>query len=133
MKLLLENWKKFLNEEKEKTYFHVTEKAHADEIREKGFLAGWGDVGFGIYFFDSLAAAKHYAKKGGWDGDLEEPMVLAVKDERIRPIYDDEISPEWPNPEDYKSIYFLEGDEDNEDKHIVPKSIEVVNFEGEEG
>ena len=128
MKEILTEWRKFVNEEvgSGEVYYHVAESDTADKILDEGFWPDWGDVGFGVYFFGTLGAATSYAKKGGWDGALEKPVVLAVQHPAIRPIYDYEINPEWPNPEDYKNIFFWEGDEENPDNRFMPQTVEIV-------
>jgi len=106
-------------------YYHVTDIEYARDILKEGFQPEWGDIGFGVYFFGTLGAARKYATKGGWDGSLDQPVILGVQTPEIRPVYSDEISPEWPNPEDYRNIFFWEADED-EDEFLHPDHIEVV-------
>ena len=126
MKKLLTEWRKFLKEEEGGTYYHVTDRETAATIMDEGFWPEWGDIGLGAYFFGTLGAAESYAQKGGWDKSLKDPVILQVQDPAIRPVYDYEISPEWPNPEDYKNIFFWEGDEDSPDDRLVPQSLEIV-------
>ena len=35
-------------------YYHVTERRFAPAIIKNGFKGGWGDMGFGVYFFGDL-------------------------------------------------------------------------------
>ena len=109
-----------------RAYYHVTDPDEAREILREGFLPGWGDVGFGVYLWGSLTSARRYAKKGGWDKKLGDPVILMVGSPEIRPIHDHEVHPDWPNPEDYVDMFFWEGDEDNEEELLVPEYMEVV-------
>jgi hypothetical protein len=89
-------------------FYHVTSRAAAEEILAKGFEGGWGDVGLGVYLFGSLTSAENYADKGGWDGGLTEPVIIAVHSgdpEKVIP------EPSWPNPEDYADVWWVELDE----------------------
>ena len=106
-------------------YYHVTEKGDAEKILQEGFEPGWGDIGFGIYFWGTLNAARKYASQGGWDGDLEFPTILQVWSPDIRPVYNYEIHPDWPNQQDYQNIYFWEGDED-ENEFFYPTEMEII-------
>ena len=109
-----------------KAYYHVTDRDNAHAILLEGFLPDYGDVGFGVYFYGGLNSARLYAEKGGWDKRLADPAILRVWHPGIRPLYSDEIHPDWPNPEDYLDMFFWEGDEDNEEELLVPEYIEVV-------
>lgn len=85
--------------------YHVTEKENAISILSEGFEGGWGDDGFGVYVFTSLASAEAYLAKGGWDNvsSPEEMIILKLEahEEDLRQIIP---HPEWKNPEDYASI-----------------------------
>ena len=105
--------------------FHVTDRESARDIVRRGFQPDWGDVGYGVYLWGTLASARAYAKKGGWRGTLKEPVILLVEHPDIRPLYSDEIHPEWPNPEDYEDVYFWEADEESEEP-LIPTRATIL-------
>jgi hypothetical protein len=96
------------------TLWHVTSFELAEIITSDGFLGGWGDAGFGIYLFDDLAVAQDYAANNGWDGSLIDPAILEVQapSREIQPVIPD---PEWPNPEDYKNVFWAQMNPDQDD------------------
>lgn len=103
--------------------FHVTEEATAKKILAEGYAGGWGDVGYGVYFYNNLDDAVEYARRGGWDGQLARPAVIesSVPYDRFQKV---EPHPEWPNPEDYETVRYAPMDEDNEtDRLLVPSAI----------
>lgn len=108
--------------------YHVTEAASAEAIKAEGFFGAWGDAGFGLYFYDNLHDAQLYARRGGWAGDIDDPVILAVEvpTALVRRI---EVHPEWPNPEDYENVYFMELPEDDENARFKPVSVEVIPAE----
>ena len=93
--------------------YHVTERKSAKAILADGFLPGHGDVGFGVYFYGSLASARAYAGRGGWDGDLKDPVILMSDDPGIVEIPSHLLDPSW-NPETYADMLWRESDEDTE-------------------
>lgn len=102
--------------------FHVTEAATAQIILAEGFAGGWGDAGFAVYFYDNLPDAVNYAKQGGWDGELERPVVLeaCVPFERYQTV---EPDPGWPNPEDYVNVRYVPLDDRKDERLDVPREI----------
>ena len=112
----------------ERVFYHATPQDDAIEILANGFLAGWGDIGFGVYFYGTLSSVKRYVQKGGWGGELvgEDPVILAVQDPRIRKIEDFELDSSWDKSK-YGDMYILEGDEDGEETPIFVKRIEVLS------
>jgi len=95
------------------TYYHVTDRESADSIEREGFWGGWGDWGYGVYLFGTLVSAREYARKGGWDGSLEDPVILEI--ELPRGVAEQGVvEPTWPNPEDYKDIYYVPLEEKEE-------------------
>jgi|AACY02.16.fsa_nt_gi hypothetical protein len=94
--------------------FHVTERESALRILEEGFLGGWGDVGFGVYFWTDETVCRAYAKHGGWDGLIEDPVVLVVEDPGLQPINPWDIHPDW-DPKPYLSMLWRPMDEDDPD------------------
>ena len=105
-------------------FFHVTEAENVPGILADGFVAGWGDVGFGIYFYGTYESARAYARKGGWDKKLRHPALLVVRDPRIRQVESFEIHGSW-DASKYADMYVFDGDEDNEDAPI--RFAEVVD------
>lgn len=106
------------------TFYHVTERDIAADILKEGFLGGWGDVGFGVYLYGNLPEALNYALKGGWDGELQDPVILAVDDPHIGLVIPE---PSWPNPEDYLDVHWHEMDDDEEDALWVPQHLELLD------
>lgn len=95
------------------TYWHVTSAANAAAILEEGFEGGYGDDGFGVYLFSDLGAAEDYAAENGWDRSLVDPVLLEVRcDPRL--IWDIDIQPDWPNPEDYEFVHRFPMREDDQ-------------------
>ena len=99
-------------------YYHVTTREAADDILANGFLPGWGDVGFGVYFYGSPESARAYAARGGWDRSLldEHVVILGVEDARIRQILSHELDAAWDKSK-YSDMYVLDVDEDD-DGHL---------------
>lgn len=113
--------------------FHVTSAEDGESIVRDGFLAGWGDLGYGVYFWGSLASAAAYARRGGWTGSLEDPVVLKVCDPAIRRVHETELHPSW-DPSDYEDMMWVELDEDEypEDEDgvfWVPNQVSQVMIE----
>jgi len=106
-------------------YFHVAEAEDAKEIIRHGFLGGWGDTGFGVYFYSKLCNAKAYARHGGWDQRLECSVVIRAT---VRPgdVWHIEVNPEWPNPEDYEDVYWHEMDQEAENTPWRPLAVEII-------
>jgi len=102
------------------SYYHVTERDNLESILSKGFLGNWGDVGFGVYFFDNILSANNYAKKGGWDKKIKEPVILMVDDNEI-----EKLIPEtsWDNKDDYLAIYWFEMNEDEDEENYWKPSF----------
>jgi hypothetical protein len=99
--------------------YHVTDLATAKVIMKEGFAGGWGDAGFGIYFFDNEDDALDYGDRGGWDGSLKNYAILEVHDDRfkaehVRP------DPAWPNPEDYETVLWVAPDPDDSNMRWRP-------------
>ena len=99
-------------------YYHVTTREAADDILANGFLPGWGDVGFGVYFYGSPESARAYAARGGWDKSLlgEHAVILGVEDARIRKILNHELDAAWDKSK-YSDMYVLDVDE-ADDGHL---------------
>lgn len=109
--------------------YHVTDRENATAIASEGFLGGWGDVGFGIYFYGNVLEARSYGRKGGWDKSLSDPVIIEIE------VQSHEIEkviphPEWPNPDDYNDIWFksLEDHADRygEDVTWAPTLLRVI-------
>lgn len=114
------------------TAFHVTDREAAIAILEDGFQGGWGDVGFGVYFWMGLEAARTYAAKGGWDGQLKDPVILEVSDPGLRQIDPFDIHPDW-DAELYRSMLWKPMDEDAEEVAWKPLAIRLAHADpGEE-
>lgn len=109
-------------DEEDGEFFHVTEAENVPDILASGFVAGWGDVGFGVYFYGTYESARAYARKGGWDKKLRHPALLVVRDPRIRKIALHEIHGSW-DASKYADMYVLDGDEDDEDAPIRPAEV----------
>ncbi len=105
------------------SYFHVCDREDAVDIIANGFLGGWGDVGFGSYFYGNPGEAESYAMKGGWDGDLVDPVILEIETNEVEKVIPE---PSWPNPEDYSDVWFKPMDEDNEELAWKPASVRML-------
>lgn len=103
-------------------YYHVTERTDAALIMEEGFQGGWGDVGLGVYVYASRIEAESYAKKGGWDGRLRDPVLLLIEDatlERVMPQAD------WP-AEKYENMYWKDMEDGDEEAFWKPTAMHVI-------
>lgn len=88
-----------------RTVYHVTSATNAEKIKNEGFEGGWGDAGFGVYFYGELHNALAYLDRGGWDGELDRDDAVIVAAEVDNADLDFVIpDPEWPNPEDYDDV-----------------------------
>jgi hypothetical protein len=106
--------------------FHVTERGTAALILEEGFLGGWGDVGFGVYFWTDETVCRAYAKHGGWDGLMTDPVVLVVENETLQPISPWELHPDW-DPKPYMSMLWRPMDEDDPDATWRPEALRLLD------
>lgn len=104
----------------------MTERANADAILRAGFLGGWGDLGFGVYFWTNEAAARAYAEKGGWDGMLEDPVLLEVRDASLEPFQLADLHPDW-DPTPYQSMLWRPMDEDDRETPWQPGQVRHVD------
>lgn len=105
-------------------FFHVTTPEAARAIQAEGFFGGFGDVGFGVYFFGTRASAQAYAARGGWDHSLDAAVILAVGFDTSVLVEKVTPHPEWPDPENYVDVYFVAMDEDDEAARLWPAFIE---------
>lgn len=55
------------------------------------------DCGEGIYFWDDFYWALDFAQRGGWDGEIEDPVILTVETESASPcaVVLGGLPPEW--------------------------------------
>ena len=86
--------------------YHTSSPENAAAILREGFAPGWGDAGFGVYFYTNLDDAVEYGLRGGWDGDLIAFAVVEA-DSTDFPVESVEVNPEWPNPEAYETVVYL--------------------------
>ena len=94
------------------TFYHVTDRENVEPILRDGLLGGWGDDGFGIYLYSDLYDARSYAAGNGWDGDLQDPVILEIEADNGE-VYPITVDPGWPNPEDYENVHVREMDPDD--------------------
>lgn len=104
-------------------FYHVTSSGNVTRILEEGLLPGWGDVGLGVYVFNTEASARQYAANSGWDGALPDPVILKLEAgpdevERVMP------HPEWSDPEAYENISWRPSNV--EDEAWMPTSMEIL-------
>lgn len=102
-------------------YYHVTERTIATQILAEGFKGGWGDVGFGVYTYASLDDALDYAADGGWDNQLEDPVILVIEDDSLEKV---EPHPDW-DADKYENMYWKPLDDDDEDAPWVPQHLRL--------
>jgi len=93
--------------------YHVTERSSVDDIMANGFMGGYGDLGYGVYFFNDIETAEDYAMDGGWDSSIKNPIVLAVSDPDIQPVMPDSINPAW-DQNYYQGMSWVELPDDTE-------------------
>jgi hypothetical protein len=101
------------------TAYHVTSRANAMSILKEGFQGDYGDAGFGAYLWTCEQAAQNYAEQGGWDGSLEDAVIVEVE----LPESDLEMvdpDPNWPNPEDYENVALVRLDEFDDEARWKP-------------
>ena len=80
MKLLFENWRKYLKEEKLVDAYHVTSYKNLDKVLKNGVAPSGGDFGEGIYVWLTKEGAIKQINSGeGWAFDLENPVIVEVK------------------------------------------------------
>lgn len=106
--------------------FHVTERETAALILEEGFLGGWGDVGFGVYFWTNETACRAYAKHGGWDGLQTDPVILEVIDPSLIPMDLSALPPGW-NKELYASMLWRPLDEEDTERPWRPEGLRLLD------
>lgn len=73
-----------------------------------------GDIGLGVYLFNSLDAAQSYLARGGWDGGSD-PSASVILEIRCDPDLLQAINPDpaWSDPERYDAVrVFLMEDDD---------------------
>ena len=101
-------------------FYHVTDRAHAQDVIENGFIGGWGDVGFGVYLYDNLSEAEAYAARGGWDQGLTDPVILQLSTQDVEKV---EAHPDW-DESTYANMYWHEMDEDS-DARWQPPTVQL--------
>jgi hypothetical protein len=107
-----------------KVFFHVCDRHDEEGILREGFQGGWGDIGFGVYFYGSRTSAKEYASQGGWDQRLTDLVLLVVSDPEIAKICEAELHPSW-HREKYSDMYWREMNSDAEDAFWRPAHIVI--------
>ncbi len=106
-----------------RTVYHVTSAARADDIINNGFKGGWGDAGFGVYFYGEIHNAFAYRNGGGWDGELDPSTAIVIAVEVDDSDLDFVIpDPSWPNPEDYDDVLWFQM-EDSASRWQPPREI----------
>lgn len=105
------------------SYYHVTERSALADILSNGFLGGYGDAGFGVYFYDNLYDAIEYSRKGGWDGNLHDPVIILVSDRSIEKV---PIDPSWDITE-YENMYWHPMDDDDDENAWLPKNMRIIS------
>lgn len=106
--------------------FHVTERENALSILEIGFLGGWGDVGFGVYFWTNETVCRAYAKHGGWDGLMTDPVVLEVIDPSLIPMDLSALPSGW-DKELYASMLWRPLDEEDTERPWRPEVLRLLD------
>jgi len=106
--------------------FHVTERENAALILEEGFLGSWGDVGYGVYFWTNETVCRAYAKHGGWDGMMTDPVVLVVEDPSLIPISLSDLPPGW-DKDLYASMLWRPMEEEDPDTPWQPETLHLLD------
>lgn len=109
--------------------YHVTERAAARAIALEGFLGGWGDVGFGVYTWTHASRAQAYAAQKGWDGLLEDPVVLVLRDPALVRIDPWDVHHTW-DAEAYTAMLWAPMDEDSPDTPWRPSFLGLLGEDG---
>ena len=85
--------------------YHVTDRRNIPSIKKRGFKAGYGDCGDGIYFWSDKEKAEDDYMDGGWDGRIKQPAILVVETDESIPCI---IRPEWKSERDkYEAIRYI--------------------------
>ncbi|NDV51521.1 hypothetical protein [Salipiger sp. PrR003] len=107
------------------TYYHVTHEEDLQSILIEGFRGGHGDVGFGVYLFDDLAAAEDYIARGGWDGegDPDDFEIIEVECPQLESVTPE---PDWPDPENYENVVFHPMFENDPDGTWEPERVHII-------
>lgn len=106
----------------QRTYYHVTERQDAPDILEQGFIPGWGDTGLGVYLYGTLTSALGYAAAGGWDGALQDPVILAVEAGDVGPVLP---HADWPAAK-YADMFWKDMDDLDEESRWTPARVTLV-------
>ena len=115
----MRNWIKLFENINASRFYHVTEQESSPDILQNGFIGGWGDVGFGVYLYDNIYDAQNYAKKGGWDSALENPVIIEVQADDVERV--DNLDADW-DASLYENMwwYDMEDQQDDEDARWKP-------------
>lgn len=105
------------------TFYHATEAENVDDIMTNGFQGGWGDAGLGVYFYDNIYDAQAYVAKGGWDGALKNPVIIAVQDSSMERV--PVLSDEW-DASLYANMWWHDMEDGDEDDYWKPQYMEIV-------
>lgn len=108
------------------TFYHGTERVNTPDILSNGFIGGWGDAGFGVYLFDNPFDAQQYAAKGGWDGELEQPVILKIQADDVERV--PVLSSEW-DAQLYENMWWhdMEDQQDEDDPRWIPLTIAAAD------
>ena len=109
-------------------YFHVTDVDSAESIMKHGFEGGWGDLGYGVYFWGTLHSALDYADEGGWDRRVIDPVIIAVgaAPGEIQEITGADLDVAW-DPASYEDMYWHPMEEDT--ANWRPAHMRIVEIE----
>ena len=107
------------------TGFHITNRSVAKTILKEGFLGGWGDLGYGVYFYGTIHSARKYAASGGWDHELKNPVIIEVNDPEIEKITESDLDPSW-EPEKYSDMYWHPVEDESDEYRWKPEHMWIV-------
>lgn len=105
--------------------YHVTDRDISKIILREGFSGGWGDIGYGVYFYGTINSARAYLEDGGWGGELKDPVIIGVNDSDIEKITPFDLDSSW-EPEKYADMYWHPMEEEDDDVRWVPNSMMIV-------
>jgi hypothetical protein len=110
-----------------RAYYHVTDRQSAHEIMQHGFFGGYGDVGYGAYFWNNPEYAHAWGGTGSYNNNLSDSVILEIKDHApISAMHG--FHPDWEDERDkYENMSYVPMDENNDEATWRPSSIKIYH------